>query len=205
MNAKGDHQLRLWNKTDPITHTVSMRLESLFESALDSLNIRTKTAVHDCSTGLSLTYSQLHSFSHHLAFQLSRCMIDPNTGISHINRFVMLYLDTGIHISVGYLGILKAGHAIVPVKPGTPIDRIRYMIDDANISLIITQTKFTSKLQRSMSQGLITKIPVLDIEKHLDLSFSEIDLASSNKSDLDPVYCIYTSGSTGLPVIFLVS
>ena len=80
---------------------------------------------------------------------------------------------------VALLGILKAGAAYVPLDPSYPEERLRFMMDDARISVIVTQARlfenapysaFTptcvtvcmdrddTVIQRQSSEGLNVKI-----------------------------------------------
>jgi amino acid adenylation domain-containing protein len=91
------------------------------------------------------------------------------------------------------LGVLKAGGAYLPLDPTAPAERVKFILEDANLAVLVTQP------------GLGTQLPagnwrVLDVETDR----STIDGAPSGPLSLsiaaeDLAYVIYTSGSTGLP------
>jgi non-ribosomal peptide synthetase component F len=47
---------------------------------------------------------------------------------------------------VGLLGILKAGGAYVPLDPVYPEDRLTFMVENAQVSLLLTQKKLVAEL-----------------------------------------------------------
>jgi non-ribosomal peptide synthetase component F len=51
---------------------------------------------------------------------------------------VGLALERSLEMVVGLLAILKAGGAYVPLDPEYPLDRLRYMIEDSRIGLLLS-------------------------------------------------------------------
>ena len=47
---------------------------------------------------------------------------------------------------VGLLAVLKAGGAYVPVDPAYPPDRIAFMLDDAQVSVLVTEQRLLDDL-----------------------------------------------------------
>ena len=60
-------------------------------------------------------------------------LIEPGTHVG-------LLVERGIDMVVGTLAILKAGGAYVPVLPEYPEKRLRFMLDDADIKVVLSQT-----------------------------------------------------------------
>jgi amino acid adenylation domain-containing protein len=90
---------------------------------------------------------------------------------------------------VGLLGVLKAGGAFVPILPSYPQERIEYMLADAGVSILLTQSRIGP-------MGHVGPI-------YLD-NWREIEPMSDENLDTDVsleniAYAIYTSGSTGKP------
>ncbi|HZI55473.1 MAG TPA: amino acid adenylation domain-containing protein, partial [Verrucomicrobiae bacterium] len=93
----------------------------------------------------------------------------------------------------GLLGILKAGGAYVPLDPNYPLVRLKFMIEDAGLGLLITCGEAAEVLSKEAAEIV-----------HLDLDWEQI----ARQDDADPprkidpsnlAYLIYTSGSTGRP------
>jgi D-alanine--poly(phosphoribitol) ligase subunit 1 len=89
---------------------------------------------------------------------------------------------------VGILGIVKAGAAYLPVPPDHPAERIRYMLDDGGVKILLVHGKTAGRF------AFAGKTVDLD----LPLDGETANPAVLNKPD-DLVYVIYTSGSTGKP------
>jgi amino acid adenylation domain-containing protein len=96
---------------------------------------------------------------------------------------------------IGLLGILKAGGAYLPLDPAYPTARITYMLEDANVRVLLTEQKWVNKLTAEMKAPTCVCI---------DKDWQTIT-QHSTKNPVTPVtpenlmYVIYTSGSTGQP------
>jgi tyrocidine synthetase-3 len=135
----------------------------------------------------SVTYRELNEKANQLAHWLRR-----NHNISR-DTLVGLMVERSEWMIIGIMGILKAGAAYVPVDPEYPADRQAYLLQDASVSLLITDDELTFSEEfngekiylRSqwdiISAGMPVTNGVIENEPH--------DLA----------YVIYTSGSSGLP------
>ena len=135
-----------------------------------------------------LTYGQLNQKANQLAHYLQTLGVGPDVlvGIAMERCPEMIY---------GLLGILKAGGAYVPLDPAYPKERLVFMLDDAQISVLLTQKKFAedwSPLECS-AQSIC-----------LDADWENIARSSCEnpQNEIEPenlAYVIYTSGSTGKP------
>jgi amino acid adenylation domain-containing protein len=91
------------------------------------------------------------------------------------------------------LGVLKAGGAYLPLDPTTPAERLKFILEDAGLSVLVTQPGFDTPLPKGNWR-------LLDVEADRIV----LDAAPSGALSLpvaaqDLAYVIYTSGSTGLP------
>ena len=134
-----------------------------------------------------LTYGELERRSNQLARYLRARNVGPGV-------LVGIHLERSLDMLVGLLGIWKAGGAYVPVDPAFPNDRQAFMVEDAALSILVTQAKLRDTL------------PVEDITQVcLDADRSAISGESADRLDDEAVtpeslaYVIYTSGSTGKP------
>ncbi|MGG4217920.1 non-ribosomal peptide synthase/polyketide synthase [Paenibacillus jamilae] len=135
----------------------------------------------------SLTYAELNERANRLA----RTLRSYGTTT---DRLVGLMTDRSIDMVVGILAILKAGGAYVPIDPSYPEERIRYIFDDSDADLLLTQSHLVEKAKEAAFGG---KVLVLDEDPtvyHMEGSNLE---AVSGADDL--AYVIYTSGTTGQP------
>ena len=106
---------------------------------------------------------------------------------------VGLCVERSVETVVGLLGILKAGGAYLPLDPDYPPERLTYMLQDAGVGLVLTQSALRDRLQ-----GHDAHIVCLDADWPVISRHSE----SAPASTLLPhntAYVIYTSGSTGKP------
>ncbi len=138
------------------------------------------------TTNLSLTYQELHQRSN----QLARYLIDLGVGSGSI---VGIFLDRSIDMVVGLLGILKAGAAYLPLEPSYPSARIAFMLNDAAVAIILTQSHLVSVLPEVPTHLVSLDLDWPDIATH-DVSNLNISVLGT-----DLIYVLYTSGSTGLP------
>ena len=106
---------------------------------------------------------------------------------------VGLCVERSVEMVIALLGILKAGGAYVPLDPAYPSDRIKYVLDDARVKLLLTQAPLLSSLPATSAE-----VACLDPDWR---AFRNED-SSPVTGDVKPgnlAYVIYTSGSTGRP------
>ncbi|MDW7617945.1 amino acid adenylation domain-containing protein, partial [Peribacillus simplex] len=129
----------------------------------------------------TLTYQALNEKSNQLARVLRQKGVKPNS-------IVGIMTDSSLEMIIGILGILKSGGAYLPIDPAHPADRISYMMNDAEIDLLVT----TDVLARDTSfEGTI-----IDLKDQRMFEGEQGNVEVLNKSD-DAAYVIYTSGTTG--------
>ena len=133
-----------------------------------------------------LTYRELNTRANQLAHRLQALGVEPDV-------LVGICVERSWEMLVGILGILKAGGAYVPIDPMYPNQRLSYMLEDSQVSIILTQERLVKNLPDIGAQVLC-----------LDTLWDEIaqegdeNLKSEVKTD-NLAYLIYTSGSTGQP------
>ena len=113
-----------------------------------------------------------------------------------------IYLDRSIEAVVSMLATLKAGGAYVPLDSRQPINRIAYILDNSEISLLFsTKTKFSALVEEStLPDTLATTILVAETDNHDELEVREHRQAKApTVHEEDLALILYTSGSTGRP------
>jgi len=138
---------------------------------------------------IRLTYRELNQRANRLARHLRVLGVRAET-------LVGLCVERSPEIIVALLAIWKAGGAYVPLDPAYPAERLAFMLDDSQVSLLVTNQSMVTALLPCAAPLLCLDKLVLDGEssENLDVPVSPDDLA----------YLIYTSGSTGKPKGVLV-
>lgn len=139
------------------------------------------------SCGLnSLTYDQLNKKANLLAHYLIQIGVKRNT-------LVGISISRSIEFIIAILAVLKAGGTYVPIDLCSPAERLKLIINDANLAVIITQTSNLSIFNQEASH-------IVDIDS-LELLISKpcFDNPPLVNTPEDQIYVIYTSGSTGQP------
>ncbi len=131
------------------------------------------------------TYKQLNEKANQLARYLKSLNIQDNDKIA-------ILLPRSYELILSMLAIKKANCAYLLIEPSLPIDRINYMLENAEVALVIT----TSKLDYdSFHSVLIENVPFNSFSTlNLDLEYLPENYLS----------IVYTSGSTGKPKGILV-
>ena len=104
--------------------------------------------------------------------------------------FVGLSSTRSTDLVVGMLGILKAGGAYVPLDPDYPIARRCFVVEDAQLRVLVAEENLT--VEGYPPDLTVLRIPDTTPRTHRTPR-------RSAASSADPAYVIYTSGSTGKP------
>ncbi|KZN34208.1 hypothetical protein N480_21635 [Pseudoalteromonas luteoviolacea S2607] len=145
--------------------------------------------------GQSMSYAELNTKSNQLAnYLLNEQSVKPDT-------LVGVCMHRSFEMVISVLGILKAGAAYVPLDPSYPEERLAYMVEDAQLSVVLADETGANALA-STNTTLVVKLNnfASDITHFLS-KYSEVDIAKSTiaLSSDNLAYVIYTSGSTGKP------
>ena len=178
-----ERQTILWDWNQSKLHfTQDKCIQQLFEEQVE----RTPEAIAVIDRDRQLTYRQLNDRANQLAHYLKDLGVAPEV-------LVGFCVDRSLEMIVGLLGILKAGGAYVPLDPAYPTERLSYMVEDAKISVLLSQSQLTSQLPEHQARVV-----------YLDSDWDKIALHSrQNPQQVNTgdnlAYVIYTSGSTGKP------
>jgi len=89
-----------------------------------------------------ISYEELHKKADRLANYL---YCDKNI---RPNDRVGICMTRSIHFLIAILGIMKAGAAYIPIEPFLPVERIKKIIHDAEISVVISEEKYQDNMNR---------------------------------------------------------
>jgi polyketide synthase PksJ len=108
---------------------------------------------------------------------------------------VAVLLDHGADAVIGFLGVIAAGSAYVPLDPTYPREHLRKMLAHSEASLVVT-----SEAHLGLCRELASSVAVLDLGTVAVAGSPEQLAALVSRSTADSLACIlYTSGSTGTP------
>ncbi|MEM6252547.1 MAG: amino acid adenylation domain-containing protein [Cyanobacteria bacterium P01_D01_bin.156] len=172
-------QLVQWNQTHQ-TYGSNICLHQLFEKQVK----HTPEATALVAADKRLSYQELNARSNKLAAYLISIGIGPEARVG-------VCLDRSEHLIVALLGILKAGGAYVPLDPAYPPSRLNYILEDADVSVVVTEQQYHELTEKGSFKVVLTSSE--------EISYQNTDTIVTNVQPHNLAYIIYTSGSTGQP------
>jgi len=168
-----------WNATES-EFPSDKRIERLFEEQVRRApeKIAVVQGARQCS------YRELNQRANRLAHYLRGQGVGPEAPVG-------VCLGRSPEVIAALLGVLKAGGAYVPIDPAYPAERMRWMLEDAGVRLLLSDKKSQSELN-------FAGIPVVSVEEVLQAEGPEGNLAGEWGTD-GLAYVMYTSGSSGRP------
>ena len=182
MNEPESHQLLAeWNDTQAV-YAEDTCIHRMFERQVR----RTPDRVAVADEQQQMTYAELNRRANQLARHLRKRGVGAGV-------LVGICLRRSVEMVVGLLGILKAGGAYVPLDPAYPLERLSYMVEDADIGVLVSEELLKDRLPPGRAE-----VVYVDASRHLVEHESESDVGSGAEAE-NLAYVIYTSGSTGRP------
>src|ERR1041385_6406996 len=175
-----------WNETEA-KYLKKKFIQELFEEQVE----KTPHAVAIVYGNEDLTYGELNRRANQLAHYLRRMGVKPDTRVG-------ICVERGLEMVTGLLAVLKAGGAYVPLDPAYPLERLRFMLEDSDPMVLLTQSHLAARFPE-----LLETLPALDLNngkapwKDLPDGNARPDSIGLISNHL--AYVIYTSGSTGTP------
>ncbi len=156
---------------------------------------RTPDAIALISGSEYITYAELNRRANQLAHCLRGLGVRPEV-------LVGVCLERSIEYVVSVLAILKAGGGYVPCDPAYPAERLRHMLADSHVSVLLTLDAWSNKVAQAIgsSHTFSPKLQIICLDQEWEIldDSAEENLRSVATSD-HVGYVIYTSGSTGVP------
>jgi len=179
------HQLLVeWNATET-DYPQDVCIHQLFEAQVE----KTPNAIAVIFEDQQLTYQQLNTRANQLAHYLQSLGVQPDS-------LVGICVERSLSMIVGLLGILKAGAAYLPLDPAYPQERLAFMLEDAQVSVLLTQKLVWEQTLQATSPH---NLKVVDLEDWQTISHYSQQQPISGVTSHHLAYIIYTSGSTGKP------
>jgi amino acid adenylation domain-containing protein len=174
-----------WNATD-----VPYRRGDTIVDLLREQAARAPEAIAVQFEADTLTYRELDRRGDRLGAYLHELGVQPGA-------VAAVFIERSIDMIVAVFGVQRAGAAYLPIDPLDPPERIAFMLEDADVTLVVTQD--------SLRDRLPSDIRVVSIDGERDAIRAFVPSASPPAiSPSDLAYVIYTSGSTGRPKGVLV-
>ena len=181
--AEREQLVYSWNQAEA-EYAPAKSIHGLFEEQAE----RTPELRAVVSQGKALSYLELNQRANQLAHYLRKQGVRPDDRVG-------IFMKRDVEMVVGLLGILKAGAAYVGLDITYPEERLRYMIEDADARIVLTQQKLPERLRGSQAQ-------LVCLDEHEEMA----GIAKESRQNPGAVaalenlvYVIYTSGSTGKP------
>jgi natural product biosynthesis luciferase-like monooxygenase protein len=172
--------LRVWNETTrPVPDAC---IHELFEDQA----ARTPDAVALIYRGQRMTYRELDQRTNRLARHLRSLGVSRDVPVG-------IFLNRSCSMVEAVLATLKAGGAYLPLDPTYPADRITFMVEDAELKIVLTEDGLRARVPSGPTQ-------VITVDANLSMCANESsDAVDRTTKPSDLAYVIYTSGSTGRP------
>ena len=138
------------------------------------------------SGGERVSYSQLNEKANKVANYLRK------RGVGQ-EQIVGVYMQRGVGMVEGLVGVMKAGGAYLPLDPAYPKARLEYILKDARPTVVLTQRELVSQLPEHEAEVICLDSDWAKISEEDDANLATLT------SDKNLIYVIYTSGSTGNP------
>ena len=136
--------------------------------------------------GRTLIYAELNSRANRLAHYLRKRGAGPEV-------LVGVAIERSPEMLVTLLAISKAGAAYVPLDVTYPMDRLRFMIDDSGVALLLTDSHHYERLA-----GVGVASVQFDVDAAKIAAEPDSNLVDEATAD-NLAYVLYTSGSSGRP------
>ena len=187
--TSAEHQTLLvkWNDTQ-VDYPTDTCIHKLFEAQVE----KTPEAIALLFEDQQLTYWELNSKANQLAQYLQKLGVRPDV-------LVGICVERSLSTVIGLLGILKAGGAYVPLDPTYPQERLAFILEDAAVSVLLTQQHLIENLPKNQIRVVCLDTDWGSIAQESQDNFTS-DCTTNNLA-----YIIYTSGSTGQPKGVLVN
>jgi non-ribosomal peptide synthetase component F len=178
-DAERHELVDVWNQT-AVAYPAACCVHELVQ---EQARLHPEAPAVECG-GRRLSYRELDDRAEQLAGQLRK------RGV-RANALVAVYLERSLQMLVGLLAVWKAGGAYVPIDREYPAERVRFMLEDTQALVVLTQRSLAGVLPDSAAAILLVDAqePRVAGNARRRAPFSPEQLA----------YVIYTSGSTGQP------
>jgi amino acid adenylation domain-containing protein len=173
--------LQRWNQTRMPLPEITL-LHELFEQQEE----RTPDAIALSDEAAAVSYREVNRRANRLAHALRRLGVGPETRVG-------VCLRRSPELVCSLLAVLKAGGAYVPLEPDYPQERLKFLLHDAQVEVILTVQEQQERL--GVEAGRMLDVEQFWLEQMEEPECNPVSGAHAENL----AYVIYTSGSTGQP------
>jgi amino acid adenylation domain-containing protein len=174
----------------PNNHNTTKTIDTVLELFSNEVS-RVPNATAVVFEDEELSYVKLDQQSNQIANYLRSRGVGPEVRVG-------ILMNRSPFMVGALLGILKTGGAYVPLDQRTPHERLRFIIEDSGVAMVLTQTDSTNSLIQNGVRLLLIDEEMEEIVR-MPTEFISPSVAAQNAA-----YVIYTSGSTGQPKAVVV-
>ena len=176
-----DQMLVAWNDTEA-AYPRERPIHQMFEDQV----ARAPDAIAAVFAGEQITYRTLSHRANQLAHHLRARGVGPDA-------LVGICVERSLDMLIAVLAVLKAGGAYVPLDPAYPRERLAFMLEDAQVRVLLTEKRLVAQLPMHDAEVVCLDRDWDAIARHS----TQAPPAMTTPESL--AYVIYTSGSTGTP------
>ncbi len=171
-----------------LTHNVDQPIHHLFEQQAVATPNATALYMEADEEEHTLSYDELNQEANKLAHYL----LSKGVGSENI---VGICVERSMEMIIAVLGVLKAGAAYLPLDPSIPAERLAFMVEDAQVTTLVTQQTLMSAIDADIETTVLVDKNWRDmLFKAQPITNPMLPVAPNHLA-----YVIYTSGSTGTP------
>jgi amino acid adenylation domain-containing protein len=182
--------LDTWNST-AVPRTGQQVMHRLIEAQVAA----TPSAIAVEIAGRRVTYRELNDRANTLAIELVARGVGPDA-------LVGLCIERSAELVVAVLAILKAGGAFVPIDPELPRDRVRFMLEETQATLVLVDAARSNWMYEIV--GLLGTKVIVVAARDADAPVPRTANLADRCAPEHRAYLMFTSGSTGRPKGVLV-
>lgn len=181
LSAADRSLLTRWEKNDS-SYPADLCIQTIFEDQVE----RAPEATAVILGSEQLTYGELNERANRVAHTLLARGVKPD-------QLVGISVERSFDMIVAVFGVLKAGAAYVPLDASYPDDRLRDMLEDSGVGIVLTHG-------RMLQRGLVDAGSCIALDD--EALFESSPVTNPVVPGVTPdnlAYVVYTSGSTGRP------
>nr|ARJ54908.1 nonribosomal peptide synthetase 2 [Curvularia lunata] len=150
---------------------------------------------HNVNGAMEVKHQVTYSLLNSRANQLARVLAEHGVGN---DQLVCIIMEKSVDLYTSILAVLKLGCGYLPLVPDTPIDRVKTILNDAQVAVCVSESSLSSNIRSDLS------VDIIDFDRATlsDYSSQNLDIPYNGEH---LAYAIFTSGSTGTPKGVLVT